>query len=620
MGSKSRIAKHIIPIIQRYIDENNIETYIEPFCLSGKTILFTEKGIKNLEDIVVGDNILDDTGHYTKVVKKVRSPKKNGKYIKIKGNADIIATDNHLFYVNGVETNVDKLIVGDSLDIGISTNSVNEKIDLSKYITISKSPRKGRSGKVVDGDKIKLYHNAPITNRFIPITKELMRCYGLIVAEGDKSNITMNKNEIKFLHEFVCNYEKILGISARNNKKYYFRNNACQLAVPYKKIYEKLFFEAMNIGYGARNKNISFLFSLTTDMVREALKYMYIGDGCCIQKGEKVYRSLNYKTSSKTLAYQLQMLLSINFGIKSTISHGINNKRYIEQRKLTPSDYYNVSITRDQDIETLTGNKNNDIYIKEKTRKYVITNIYDVQDTFFDITVDNSSHKFLLNGGIVTHNCGGANIIDKIQCKEKYGFDKNKYLIALLKRVQCGESLYEEVSKELYDKARVAFNSGDTSKFEDWEIGNIGFLASFNGRWFDGGYAKTGYEKTKNGLRLRNYYQESKNNILIQAPNLAGIRFGCCDYKEISLFSNDVNMVIYCDPPYQGTKQYANATKFDYETFWQWCREMSKMNTVLISEQNAPEDFKNIWEQEVSRSIKAVDKSKSVEKLFIYNP
>lgn len=32
MGSKSRIAKHIVQIIQRYIDENNIKCYIEPFC------------------------------------------------------------------------------------------------------------------------------------------------------------------------------------------------------------------------------------------------------------------------------------------------------------------------------------------------------------------------------------------------------------------------------------------------------------------------------------------------------------------------------------------------------------------------------------------------------------
>lgn len=211
---------------------------------------------------------------------------------------------------------------------------------------------------------------------------------------------------------------------------------------------------------------------------------------------------------------------------------------------------------------------------------------------------------------------GGANVIDKVKCKEKYGFDKNKYLIALLRKVQSGEELLEEVPKDLYDKARSAFNNGDTSEFDDWEIGNIGFIASFNGRQFDGGYAKTGYEKTKNGLRFRNYYLEAKKNILTQAPNLKDIHFLTCDYKDAIEPSYDSKMVIYCDPPYQGTKQYLNAVDFDYNEFWQTMREWSKHNIVLISEQNAPDDFECIWEQEVSRSIKAADKSKSTEKLF----
>ncbi len=30
-GSKSRIAKEIVPIIQRCIDENKLEMYVEPF-------------------------------------------------------------------------------------------------------------------------------------------------------------------------------------------------------------------------------------------------------------------------------------------------------------------------------------------------------------------------------------------------------------------------------------------------------------------------------------------------------------------------------------------------------------------------------------------------------------
>ena len=31
-GSKNRLAKFLVPIIQRYIDDNNIKTYIEPMC------------------------------------------------------------------------------------------------------------------------------------------------------------------------------------------------------------------------------------------------------------------------------------------------------------------------------------------------------------------------------------------------------------------------------------------------------------------------------------------------------------------------------------------------------------------------------------------------------------
>lgn len=210
---------------------------------------------------------------------------------------------------------------------------------------------------------------------------------------------------------------------------------------------------------------------------------------------------------------------------------------------------------------------------------------------------------------------GGANVIDKIVCPNKVGSDKNKYLIALLKRVQSKEPLLEEVSKELYSAARTSFKDGDNSTFTDWELGNIGFLASYNGRWFDGGYAKPGYEKSTN--RYRDYYREAKDNLLSQAPYLKDIEFVCRDYT----YYNDMDIkgcVIYVDPPYQNTKQYSNATSFDYDKFWQTMREWSANNIVLISEQEAPDDFTCIWEQEVSRSIKAYDKSKSTEKLFRY--
>lgn len=210
---------------------------------------------------------------------------------------------------------------------------------------------------------------------------------------------------------------------------------------------------------------------------------------------------------------------------------------------------------------------------------------------------------------------GGANVIDKIKCKNKIGTDIHPQLIALLKEVQNGNMLLPAVSKELYNKARKAYYDNDTELFNDWELGCIGFLASYNGRWFDGGYAKSGWEKTKTGQRWRDYYKESKSNILQQANDLKDIKFGVKDYRECIGMEG---WCIYADPPYKNVKKYANAIDFNYDEFWEIMRKLSKDNIVLISEQEAPEDFVCIWEQKVSRSIKATDKSFSIEKLFKY--
>lgn len=214
---------------------------------------------------------------------------------------------------------------------------------------------------------------------------------------------------------------------------------------------------------------------------------------------------------------------------------------------------------------------------------------------------------------------GGANIIDKIKCENKIGSDLNKYLIALLNQVKNKQPLYGSVSKDLYDKARIAFYNNDSLSFEDWQIGCIGFLASYNGRGFSGGYAKSGYEQTKTGERYRDYYQEAKRNILAQSDNLQDINMFAADYKDLYNTYHFNNVVVYCDPPYKNTKQYGNSKYFDYDEFWNCMREWSRNNIVLISELEAPDDFICIWKQEVSRSIKANDKSKATEKLFIYN-
>ena len=214
---------------------------------------------------------------------------------------------------------------------------------------------------------------------------------------------------------------------------------------------------------------------------------------------------------------------------------------------------------------------------------------------------------------------GGANVIDKIKCKDRIGTDKNEYLIALLNHVKHDRLLADEISKEEYDKVRDFYNGKGEESFSKWYVGNVGFLASYNGRFFDGGYAKPGYEKTKNGLRYRGYYQECKKNLEEQAKNLKGIFFlvsdiGLWDEKDIDGFKN---YVFYFDPPYKGTKQYGVSKNFDYDRFYDICRKLSRNNIVIVSEENMPDDFTEIWRKPVSRSIKSTDKSYSTEKLFI---
>ena len=110
--------------------------------------------------------------------------------------------------------------------------------------------------------------------------------------------------------------------------------------------------------------------------------------------------------------------------------------------------------------------------------------------------------------------CGGCNVIDKVKCERKIASDNNKYLIGLLQNIDKVSFLPKFVTKEHYSEVRDCFNKGLTI-FPDWYIGAIGFLASYNGRFFDGGYA--GVVKTKDGV-IRDYYDEAKRNLVAQIP------------------------------------------------------------------------------------------------------
>jgi DNA adenine methylase len=233
---------------------------------------------------------------------------------------------------------------------------------------------------------------------------------------------------------------------------------------------------------------------------------------------------------------------------------------------------------------------------KAKYAKYIVPILQQVID---DNEVDTYIECFV----------GGANIIDKIKCENKYGYDRSDTLIALLSlAAENFDKVLKDGTRELWDMGKEYVKNN--VKPEDMTLADIGameFFASYCNGGFPRGYAKN--------TATRNYYKEAYSNMEKQAPNLKDITFKCQNYWELE---DAENAVIYLDPPYQNTKSYgyANQSKMDYEHFWNWVRDLSKNNYVFISEQSAPEDFEIVWEQEVKRTTNKKNDFKATERLY----
>lgn len=108
------------------------------------------------------------------------------------------------------------------------------------------------------------------------------------------------------------------------------------------------------------------------------------------------------------------------------------------------------------------------------------------------------------------------------------------------------------------------------------------------------------YAKENNDLELMRL-----NNIehLNQTEHLSAIKNLIPFKNRIELHSQDWKQlyqsiskkileksVIYCDPPYEDTKQYQFGKEFNYTEFWDWFRKCPY--PVYVSSYKAPEDIK----------------------------
>jgi len=199
---------------------------------------------------------------------------------------------------------------------------------------------------------------------------------------------------------------------------------------------------------------------------------------------------------------------------------------------------------------------------------------------------------------------GGANMIDKMRGNRIAG-DNNKYLIALWKGLQCDLSRPKEITKQMYDNAKNDFDNNTNNFYNNFLIGWIGFIASFNGKFFNG-YAQN--EK-------RDYINESIRNVEAQIKLLKDVNFYACNYQNLTIPKKSI---IYCDIPYKNTTKYKIDT-FNYNLFYDWAEQKSdRGQKIFISEYWMPADrFIKVWTKQVNCGMVAGSPQDKIECLFV---
>jgi len=171
--------------------------------------------------------------------------------------------------------------------------------------------------------------------------------------------------------------------------------------------------------------------------------------------------------------------------------------------------------------------------------------------------------------------------------RELYACDAHSGLIKMWRRAQRGWVPPTTCTRERYDDLKSSRPSAERAF--------IGFCMSFGGVFFQGGYR---------GVH-REYAKKGSADLVEAAKAVRHASF--LDPRSYTEFQPE-GMVIYADPPYKGNRlgDTIPASKrlrgrglfqgFDHEEFWNTMREWSKSNLVVVSEREAPYDFRAVLE------------------------
>ena len=181
-------------------------------------------------------------------------------------------------------------------------------------------------------------------------------------------------------------------------------------------------------------------------------------------------------------------------------------------------------------------------------------------------------------------------------------------LVLMWQALQAGWLPPQTVSYDEYQSLRYSDRPSALRGF-------VGFGGSFGGRFFEG-YAKGGYNSDGSP---RNHIAESARAVLKDLKGMQAKRkttFAEMDAWDISPKYGDV---VYCDPPYAGTKGFSQTLPMDHSKFWTLAESWASSGvSVFVSEYEAPQGWSCIWERSKRSSVRvgSEDRHMTIERLF----
>lgn len=420
------------------VDMNNVEDFDCLFggspCLTGDSLIITKRGLIPLNQVKIGDFVLDLNGDYKKVLKIYDQGRKQTYRINAMLFDELLATKNHKFYVRKKFYKWNNIKRQDERKFSNPEWIELEKLNKDYYMgfPINKNS-------IIPEYKGVLYNNNILKKDLDISSKWLWYLVGRYLGDG-WITYKYKKEWREFQGIRICcgkyRYEKFEE-KLKNVPLSYYKTDEGSI-YKYQFSNKELGTFMNQFGSGAKNKYIpGFVFDMPIELIKFLIDGYMESDGCIVGNTYKA------TTISKKLAYGMSQLIMKVYHVPVKIYKNIMPKKtIINGRIVNQNNFYQIVFKLDRSKFDKAFYENGYVWYPIKSiNKNEVLNVYDieVEDT----------HSFVANNSIV-HNCQDFSLAGKLKGSkwkcEDCGYEYNPIYVHYSQRNKCPKCQSENLS------------------------------------------------------------------------------------------------------------------------------------------------------------------------------